>query len=1185
MAASLASAIGLQGAVTSWDFAKSIGGVLEADNTEPGITFFDIESCVVTESAGDATSVTISGGGIQGSLAFTLEGEEWCLEKDYNSEAEMDAEFPNDTQYTITLSGGTLGTLTQTFTVGAKAYSSLPYLVGDGYSTLQNFDPSSEFTFQFASPSGAPNFTAVEIEADGDSPFDAFVDGSQTSLAMNAGTLSEGQLYEGYLDHINGGFVSGTGGFGAEGTVAQLAFTQFSVDTRAANSIIGGWTFGDSESDGSGVVVFMKDGTFYLVEDTEDGSSDPDGYERGTYTWNAGTGAFTASVLADGNGQAGLSHPAGNTSVEVNGSALTYTDSEGSTVLTRVEGAGSPIVGAWQFGEGRAIDSRILVFLPSGIYFEAQEFGVETGMEKGRYVWDPTTGVFEATVLLDTNAILAFSNELDGFKIHIQADEMLIFDDDQESRLYLVDPTTEGRPIPQVTRWKFVKGREHFQNKNNTAPVPMSWSVSIDVETKMNLDAMDMEIRGGGIPGAYPLIHISGREWAFNKDYSSEAAMNAEFPAGAEFTIELSGGNLGTMSQSFTLMADRYPNTPYLTGTSFTAAQSFDSFNDFTLNWSDPGSLTAANGQTILEVFMFYDRDSVSRDSKVGATTQGVVPARTVWPGHTFYGYLEYTNARSIDGSTGFGVDGTESRNAAVDFTLGAFTSPLADAWSFGDASDDGSGVLVFLNNGTFFYIEDAVESDPNPDGYGRGEYSWDRNSGAFEFEVKRDTNGALGLSSMDTLHSLSISGDTLTLTSDGGSRTMTKVTSSSEPLVGGWQWGEGGAEYGNIYVFLDNGYYFGLVYEDFAGLALDAGIEKGTYSFFEVDLVPVLEANAVLDTNGERGLSHVEGEWSADLMNDRFSFFDNRGGEFLTNVEVADVQNRMRFFDASFESAIRLATGKTNGHIVRLDMQRILKLDASGRGITELENLSEAYNLRELDLSNNAIEDIWSVGDLRELRVLDLSSNRISDISDLSRLTKLVELDLSSNLLSDPGTTSTGPTEGIQVFSEFKPLESTGVLGVLDGIESLEVLRFANNEIRDLNVLTTLPSVRRLDLSGNQVNDITVLSQLPLLEKLAIYGNPVDLSEGSSQLKTLNAVIANTGADVLLEAPDPFGNYLVWVWDEVSQRYQLVWTEAGVLQGSTDLNTWVNLEGAVSPYALESDEENPRFWRLNVSF
>ena len=164
------------------------------------------------------------------------------------------------------------------------------------------------------------------------------------------------------------------------------------MDTASANSIIGGWLFGDSQSDGSDVVAFMKDGTHYLFEHTENVSSDPEGFERGTYTVNSESGVFAASALTDTNGGAGLSHPMGITMLVVVRDALTYSESEGSNALTRIKGGESPVVGVWQYGEDRAIDSRARVFLPNGIYFEAQEFGQQLGMDKGGYIWDQETG-------------------------------------------------------------------------------------------------------------------------------------------------------------------------------------------------------------------------------------------------------------------------------------------------------------------------------------------------------------------------------------------------------------------------------------------------------------------------------------------------------------------------------------------------------------------------------------------------------------------------------------------------------------------------------------------------------------------------------------------------------------------------------------------------------------------------
>jgi len=975
--------LGLEGAILEWGFVKGRGGVVSADNQAPSVTVYDVEIYVDTSVVGDATSVTISGGNINGSLAFELDGTEWFYNQDFQNEAAMDAVFPNNSNYTITLSGGSLGTLTQSVSVGAKAYPDLPYLVGSGYSELQAFNPINSFDFNFAAPSTEADLTIVEIEANGESPFEAFVDASQTTINLPENTLSSGVVYEGYFDHVNQVIQSGSSGFGIDGAVYHTAYSRFDLDTASANSIIGGWLFGDSESDGSGVVVFMKDGTYYLVEDTENESGDPDGFERGTYTWNSESGAFTASALTDSNGEAGLSHPTGSTTVVVAGDALTYSDSEGSNALTRIKGGDIPLVGAWQYGEGRAIDSRILVFLPSGIYFEAQEFGQQLGMEKGSYTWDQETGIFDVTVLVDTDEALAFSNEREGFRISVRDDELMIYDGDQEWRLYLVDPTTVGYPVPQVTHWRFVKGKDHFQNRNNTAPVAAAWSVLVAVETKMNQDALQMEIRGGEIPGAYPLIHNTAHGWTFEKEYHSEAAMNAEFPPGAEFTIELSGGNLGTMSQTFRLMADEYPNTPYLTGTHFTAAQSFDSFTDLTLNWSNPGELTEENGQTIFEVSRFYDDEILFRESNIGAATQGVVPAGTVWPGHTFYGYLEFIHARTLSGVDGFGIDGLESRNTATDFTLATPDSPLAGGWSYGDPSGDGSGVLVFLNNGTYFHVEDVSASDSDPDGFERGEYTWDRDSGALSVETIRDTNGTVGLSNLGDSLTATISGSSLSITDGGAPSAFTKVSSSSDALVGGWQWGDGNQEYGGIFVFLDNGYYFQVEYSEPLGLLLEGGIERGTYSFSEDGIEFI--ASAITDTNGEQGLSHVDGMWSGGLFNDQFGLNDNRGGYSMFDAEKAEIMNRIWVSEASLENAFRSTLGKSGGSILRLELQRILRMDASGLGLTDLNGFEEAINMKELDLSNNALEDIWQVGDMRELRFLDLSRNQISDISYLS--------------------------------------------------------------------------------------------------------------------------------------------------------------------------------------------------------
>ena len=367
------------------------------------------------------------------------------------------------------------------------------------------------------------------------------------------------------------------------------------------------------------------------------------------------------------------------------------------------------------------------------------------------------------------------------------------------------------------------------------------------------------------------------------------------------------------------------------------------------------------------------------------------------------------------------------------------------------------------------------------------------------------------------------------------------------------------------------------MEFDEPLGLPLEGGIERGTYTYDEEDFE--FTATAITDTNGDKGLSHVEGRWDGNYALDQFSLFDNRGGYFLRDAEKAEITNRIGIFESALENAFRTTLGKPSGYILRLDLQRILKMDASGLGIAETSGFEEALNMRELDLSNNAISDLWQVGDMRELRFLDLSNNQIEDISYLSNLTKLVSLDLSGNLLNDGQSQATD--SGQVRMTSFSVLDSTGVLGALNGIESLEILKFANNNIIDLDVLNSLPALEELDLSGNRVVDLTPLTQLPNLEKVSVYDNPVDLSEDSGQSDILETIIANTGANILVEAPDPNAPLLSVDWDVGNQQFQLQW-DVGELQTSTDLSTWTDLGSAQSPYTVVPSD-GPVFWRLEL--
>src|SRR5262249_18592380 len=105
----------------------------------------------------------------------------------------------------------------------------------------------------------------------------------------------------------------------------------FSLSKVDGVGLVGGWygiNLGQSQS--TGAIVFLSDGMYMMAEDGNSvlDPSGQDGMERGTYTWNPVTGAFTSTTVTDTSGQWGLSHSGPNNSVTLPGSTDTLANIE-----------------------------------------------------------------------------------------------------------------------------------------------------------------------------------------------------------------------------------------------------------------------------------------------------------------------------------------------------------------------------------------------------------------------------------------------------------------------------------------------------------------------------------------------------------------------------------------------------------------------------------------------------------------------------------------------------------------------------------------------------------------------------------------------------------------------------------------------------------------------------------------
>jgi hypothetical protein len=114
--------------------------------------------------------------------------------------------------------------------------------------------------------------------------------------------------------------------------------------TRVVNTpsaIVGSWHVPGLDAN----LTFLADGTYYHSQEPSslDNPGSITGMERGTYTWNSGSGALTATPLADTNGDLGLSDPRPSYNASISGNIMTLVEGDETYVLQRITPSIPPI--------------------------------------------------------------------------------------------------------------------------------------------------------------------------------------------------------------------------------------------------------------------------------------------------------------------------------------------------------------------------------------------------------------------------------------------------------------------------------------------------------------------------------------------------------------------------------------------------------------------------------------------------------------------------------------------------------------------------------------------------------------------------------------------------------------------------------------------------------------------------
>jgi Leucine-rich repeat (LRR) protein len=145
---------------------------------------------------------------------------------------------------------------------------------------------------------------------------------------------------------------------------------------------------------------------------------------------------------------------------------------------------------------------------------------------------------------------------------------------------------------------------------------------------------------------------------------------------------------------------------------------------------------------------------------------------------------------------------------------------------------------------------------------------------------------------------------------------------------------------------------------------------------------------------------------------------------------------------------------------ILQSDLEGLTRLDAQGRGISDLTGLEYCVNLEWLGLALNNISEISALASLTNLMSLGLEVNNVSDISPLASLINLSGLHLTSNNISD--------------------------ISALAGLTNLYNLSLRDNNISDISPLVENSGLSEgdiVDLGDNPLSTMSVNVYIPQLE------------------------------------------------------------------------------------------------------
>jgi hypothetical protein len=254
-----------------------------------------------------------------------------------------------------------------------------------------------------------------------------------------------------------------------------------------------------------------------------------------------------------------------------------------------------------------------------------------------------------------------------------------------------------------------------YQQTNNLAPAPLTtnaYGFNAFVVASTNNVVTNATVKvGSNTP--IPLTSTNTVYWLFRDSFSTQAALDAAYPAGAAFspvnyTLTMSTTNDGVRSGSVNffllILPVNYPTTPQLTN--LAAAQMIDTTRDFPLGWNSLGGSTLAVVQlTILDSasnVVFSSPAPFQPGALNGSSTGYVVRAYSLPAGTNLQGHLTIANPGTPNTNSYPGATGIAALAKDTQFPLATRAAPAAPLLNLG--VEGGQAVVQLIGESNRLY-------------------------------------------------------------------------------------------------------------------------------------------------------------------------------------------------------------------------------------------------------------------------------------------------------------------------------------------------------------------------------------------------------------------------------------------------------------------------------------------------